>query len=202
MLAGDLDHDGAVDALVVGHRHAWLLRGLQHGWLGESSRVPGRHDLVDATLYISEVDFYSGNDGGSASGIDLSASPVYGDVSLTSGFTPDPYTLSLTPGGSNDASAVDASCAGQVGSAPDVGLEFTSGNLPLYIYVESGEDTTLVVNTPDASWICDDDSGVGLNPGLSFKAPQSGRYDIWVGRFGDAGGAATLKISEVQFPRD
>jgi hypothetical protein len=50
VLAGDLDHDGAVDALVVGHRHAWLLRGLQHGWLGESSRVPGRHDLVDATL--------------------------------------------------------------------------------------------------------------------------------------------------------
>jgi hypothetical protein len=37
---------------------------------------------------------------------------------------------------------------------------------------------------------------------VSFKAPESGRYDIWVGRFGDAGGSATLNISEVQFPRD
>ena len=173
--------------------------GTYNIWVGRLSTS----DLVDATLYISEVDFYTtSTGGGGSSGIDLSASPVYGDVSLSSGFTPDPYTLSLTPGGSNDASTVDASCAGQVGSAPDVDLYYTSGSLPLYIYVESGDDTTLVINTPDGDWICDDDSGVGLNPGVSFKAPGSGRYDIWVGRFGDAAGSATLRISEVQFPRD
>lgn len=192
------DDDSGAGPLDPGLYWAKPASGTYNIWVG---RLSGS-GTVDATLYISEVDFYTQGDGGGSSGIDLSASPVYGNVTLNSGFTPDPYTLSLTPGGSNDASAVDASCAGQVGSAPDVGLEFTSGNLPLYIYVESGEDTTLVVNTPDAAWICDDDSGAGLNPGLSFKAPQSGRYDIWVGRFGDAGGAATLKISEVQFPRD
>jgi hypothetical protein len=191
------DDDSGAGPLDPGLYWAKPASGTYNIWVGRLSTS----DLVDATLYISEVDFYTASSG-SGSGIDLSASPVYGDVDLTSGFTPDPYTLSLTPGGSNDASSVDASCAGQVGSAPDVGLEFTSGSLPLYIYVESGEDTTLVVNTPDAEWICDDDSGVGLNPGVSFKAPQSGRYDIWVGRFGDAGGSATLKISEVQFPRD
>jgi hypothetical protein len=50
ILTGDLDRDGAVDALVIGHRRAWVLRGLRHGWLGDAARVPGRHDLVDAAL--------------------------------------------------------------------------------------------------------------------------------------------------------
>jgi hypothetical protein len=172
--------------------------GTYNIWVGRLSTS----DLVDATLHISEVSYHATGSGSGSSGIDLTAAPVYGDVTLSSGFTPDPYTLSLTPGGSNDASTVDATCTGQVGSAPDVDLYYTSGNLPLYIYVQSGDDTTLVINTPDGDWICDDDAGAGLNPGVSFKAPESGRYDIWVGRFGDAGGSATLNISEVQFPRD
>ena len=172
--------------------------GTYNIWVGRLSTS----ELVEATLHISEISFHTTSTGGGSSGIDLSASPVYGDVTLSSGFTPDPYTLSLTPGGSNDASTVDATCAGQVGSAPDVDLYYTSGNLPLYIYVESSDDTTLVINTPDGEWICDDDAGIGLNPGVAFKGPGSGRYDIWVGRFGDAAGSATLNISEVEFPRD
>jgi hypothetical protein len=191
------DDDSGAGPLDPGLSWSKPQSGTYNIWVGRLSTS----DLVDATLYISEIDYYTTGTGG-GSGIDLSASPVYGDITLSSGFTPDPYTLSLTPGGSNDASTVDASCAGQVGSAPDVDLYYTSGSLPLYIYVESGDDTTLVINTPDGDWICDDDSGVGLNPGVSFKAPGSGRYDIWVGRFGDAAGSATLRISEVQFPRD
>lgn len=172
--------------------------GTYNIWVGRLSSS----DLVDATLHISEVSFHTNSPGGAAAGIDVGAAPVYGDVNLTAGFTPDPYTVSVTPGGSNEASSVNASCTGQVGSAPDVDLYYTPGSLPLYIYVESNDDTTLLINTPDGEWICDDDSGSGLNPGISFKAPGSGLYDIWIGRFGDAGGSATLNISEVQFPRD
>jgi hypothetical protein len=173
--------------------------GLYNIWVGHFSDG----SLVNATLHISELGFQSSRVASdSATGIDYSAAAYYGDVSLTAGFSPDPHVIRVTPGGSNDARSVSDRCAGQIGSAPDVNLEYTSGSLPLYIYAQSGDDTTLVVNTPGGDWICDDDSGVGLNPGIVFKAPASGTYDIWVGRFGDADGQATLNISEIAFPMD
>ena len=65
------------------------------------------------------------------------------------------------------------------------------------------KDTTLVINTPSGEWICDDDSSTGVNPGVGFKAPEEGLYDIWVGRYeGGASGTATLNISEATFPQD
>ena len=58
-------------------------------------------------------------------------------------------------------------------------------------------DTTLVVNAADGSWHCNDDFD-GLNPAITFEAPASGQYDIWVGVYGEAGVApAGLYISEV-----
>ena len=192
------DDDSGAGPLEPGLSWAKPQSGLYNIWVGRL----GASDPVDATLYISEVSFQTGSLGGAGGGIDVGAAPVYGDVTLSGGFTPDPYTVALTPGGINDASTVNSACTGQVGGAPDVDLYFTPGSRPLYIYVESGDDTTLLVNTPDGEWICDDDSGSGLNPGLVFKAPASGLYDIWVGRFGDAAGSATLNISESAFPAD
>ncbi len=194
------DDDGADSPLDPGLTWAKPASGLYNIWVGHYDSG----DTVDSTLNISETGYHTTRAAGAGGGasIDPGAAPVYGDVRLEAGFTPDPHAMTLTPGGAMDARSVDPSCAGQVGSAPDVDLYYTAGAFPLYIYVESDEDTTLVVNTPDGSWICDDDSGAGLNPGLGFKAPASGLYDIWVGRFGDAGGTATLNISETTFPRD
>lgn len=129
---------------------------------------------------------------------DLSARPTYETVSLTSGFPNDPYNVSVQSGGSIDASGVGSPCTGYIASAPDVRLNFQSGSLPLYISASSDADTTLIVNAPDGQWYCDDDTGEGLNPQVTFVKPTSGQYDIWIGTYASADfRSATLSISEL-----
>lgn len=131
---------------------------------------------------------------------DFNANPNYGTVNLNTGFTPDPQVVNLQSGGNLDARNIGGSCAGFITNAPDVRLNYTAGNtFPLIISVASAADTTLVINGPDGSWYCDDDSGVnGLNPAIRFNSPQTGRYEIWVGTYGNASlQAAQLNISEV-----
>lgn len=117
-----------------------------------------------------------------------SLNPHFGTVNLSAGFTPDPYVVNVASGGRNDASqTVSSSCRGFISEAPDVRLNYRAGSYPLILSVASDSDTTLVVNGPDGSWYCDDDSGnYGLNPALRFGSPQSGQYDIWIGTYGNA----------------
>ncbi len=134
-----------------------------------------------------------------ASAQDAGAAPTFGEVSLSSGFTPDPYMVELRSGGSIDAArTLGGNCVGFVASAPDFDLYFNAGSLPLIISVAAAADTTLVINGPDGEWYCDDDSGDGLNPSIRFAAPQTGLYDIWVGTYADNSlQEATLSISEL-----
>lgn len=130
---------------------------------------------------------------------DFNARPNYGEVTLRTGFTPDPRTVQLRAGGDLNAQNLSGSCRGFITNAPDVRLNFTGGNLPLILSVAAGSDTTLVVNAPDGSYYCDDDGGVnGLNPAVRFNNPQSGRYEIWVGTYASGQTQpARLHISEV-----
>jgi hypothetical protein len=130
---------------------------------------------------------------------DYSAPPTYGSVNLNSGFTPDPYNVRLTSGGARSASNVSSSCRGWIANAPDYSVYYQAGNMfDLTIGAVSDSDTTLVVNGPSGNWYCDDDSGEGLNPSLTFANPASGRYDIWVGSYREGNYAdATLSISEL-----
>lgn len=130
---------------------------------------------------------------------DISADPNYGTVNLRSGFTPDPRIVAVRSGGDIDAGTIDPSCRGYISEAPDVRLVYSAGSLPLIISVDSGADTTLVINGPDGQWYCDDDGGVnGLNPMVRFDDPESGRYEIWVGTYGNASiERARLHISEI-----
>lgn len=137
---------------------------------------------------------------GTASAQDWRLNPTYGGVTLSTGFTPDPYQVNLQSGGSiNAANTLGGNCRGYVANAPDFRLQYNAGNvLPLAISVNSAADTTLVVNAPDGRWYCDDDSGGGLNPSLTWNSPMSGQYDIYVGTYGSASLAnATLAISEL-----
>lgn len=128
---------------------------------------------------------------------DPGADPAYGDVSLEEGFVPDPDETSLTAGGSIEVDKGRCSY-GYVANAPDVDLYYTtSGGSNLYIYVRSGEDTTLLINTPDGSWRCDDDGLGDMNPVVIFRNAPSGLYDIWVGTYGDDLASATVYISEI-----
>lgn len=135
----------------------------------------------------------------SASAQDINAEAIYETVYLDGGFAEDPYVINLSSGGSNDAqNTINSSCRGYIANAPDVRLHFSPGSLPLIISVGSNADTTLVVNAPDGRWYCDDDSGDGLNPSITFDRPLNGRYEIWVGTYGDSElNDAQLHISEL-----
>lgn len=128
-----------------------------------------------------------------------SAAPTYGEVSLSAGFTPDPYRVDLMSGGPvNSAERLGGNCPGFIADAPDFDLYYNAGSLPLILSVHARSDTTLVVHAPDGQWYCDDDSGAGVNPKLRFAAPQSGLYDIWIGSYDPGSNApAQLKISEL-----
>jgi hypothetical protein len=137
---------------------------------------------------------------GSTHAQDYTETATYGDVSLSAGFTPDPYSVSLLAGGSTDAYELGGACIGQIATAPDLQLDYDSSSIfSLYIFVSSDVDTSLVVNTPSGEWICDDDSGEELNPVVQFHNPQSGIYDIWVGVV-DGGNfaSAMLFLSELE----
>jgi hypothetical protein len=122
--------------------------------------------------------------------------PTYGSANLSSGFLPDPYTVSLTAGGSISAWGLGNGTAGNVANPPDFDLYYNAGGYTLYIYVVSASDTTLVINTPDGQWVGNDDYD-GFNPAVVFTNPRSGLYDIWVGTFGSSMASATLYISEM-----
>jgi len=136
-----------------------------------------------------------------ASAQNVNGRPNYGTVNLRTGFTPDPRVVALRSGGEINAESISPSCRGFISNAPDVRLNFTGGSsLPLILSVASRADTTLVVNAPDGRWYCDDDSGVnGLNPMVRFNRPLTGRYEIWVGTYGNSSlQPAQLHISELR----
>lgn len=120
----------------------------------------------------------------------------FGSVELTSGFTPDPYVVEIVAGGSYDAGAFCSDCAGSVAEAPDFDLYYEAGNWPLFIYVSSGADTTLLIRAPDGEYYGNDDA-IGYDPMVAFEDAMSGLYSIWVGTFGDAADAA-IYISETE----
>jgi len=135
---------------------------------------------------------------GAAMAQDPSAQSSYGSVQLDAGFTPDPYTVDITSGGSRNASLLPGNCRGWVAEAPDFDVYYQADGLDLTIAAVSDSDTTLVINAPDGSWYCDDDGGEGLNPLMTFNNPQSGRYDIWIGSYSEGDYAsAILSMSEL-----
>ena len=85
-----------------------------------------------------------------------------------------------------------------ISRAPDFQLTYDAGSLPLTFGVSTPTQTRPWSSTrPDGDWYCDDDSGGGTDPEVSFYRPQSGVYDVWVGAFDGDGGEAELFITEL-----
>ena len=127
-----------------------------------------------------------GGGSGTGTGLDYSLPPNYGEVTLASGFTPDPASVSITSGGPVNVATLGlgGACSGYATSAPDFELSYTSGSFSLLrFYFESSGDTTLIINGPTGQWYCVDDSFGTLNPTIDFQNPSSGVYDIWVGSY-------------------
>lgn len=163
-------------------------------WIGSYSQG----DYAAATLSVSEVGLVAEH-GARGNGPDYTLPAAFGEVTLQSGFQPDPYRVNIISGGQFRASSVRSGCAGWVAGAPDFQLNFTAGMLPLIISAASNSDTTLLVNDPNGNWHCNDDGGnAGLNPALTFNNAASGVYDIWIGSYREGDNAdAMLSISEL-----
>lgn len=139
-----------------------------------------------------------------AQNLNIGATGTSGQIRLTADFAPDPHSVTVAAGGAIEATRANESCnAGFIPQRASYSLRYTAGDFPLYIYATSDSDTTLAVRAPNGTWVCDDDSGGNLNPLVSFASPTSGRYQIWVGRFGaqDETASAVLSISEVGGPQ-
>ncbi|WP_420470897.1 peptidase S1 [Brevundimonas sp. FT23042] len=134
---------------------------------------------------------------GSAAAQDAGRTATYGEIRLSAGFTPDPYTVNVQAGGNVNGSNLPGACTGYISTAPDFEVTYSAGSFPLVFRTLSSEDTTLIINGPDGRWYCDDDSYGDGDAEVRFSRPQSGTYDIWVGKFGSGGTApARLLITE------
>lgn len=134
---------------------------------------------------------------GPTSAQDAGLTATYGEIRLNVGFTPDPYTVNVQAGGGIDGSRLPGACTGYIAAAPDFEVTYSAGSLPLAFRTVSSTDTTLIINGPDGNWYCDDDGYGDGDAEVRFNRPQSGTYDIWVGKFGSSGTAsARLLITE------
>ena len=132
--------------------------------------------------------------------LDFRLEPNSGTTELTSGFTPDPFSIDLRSGGLIDASYLGDDCSGSVTAAPDYDVRYTAGSqslLRIYFVADSFADTTLIINAPDGSWHCNDDAPGRIDPQVDFEDPASGLYDVWVGSY-EAGtvNPGTLYVTE------
>ncbi|MGJ8690683.1 MAG: caspase family protein [Gammaproteobacteria bacterium] len=132
---------------------------------------------------------------------DVISDPLFGTESIEGGFVADPFKVNIIAGGPFDASTGDSNCSGYIAAdQPDFRIHYTPSNYPLGIFVNSLIDTTLIVNTPDGSWECNDDFSEleNNNSGILLTTPLTGQYDIWVGTYdqSDAGADAQLIITE------
>lgn len=126
----------------------------------------------------------------------LAQQSMFGNASLRSGFLPDPHTLNGQSGGNVDASAVNGACRGFISPHPSHVVTLTSAFRWMRVFVESAGDTTIMIQTPQNTVLCNDDT-YGLNPAVE-QAWQPGTYRIWVGAYQQSSAAPyTLRFTEI-----
>ncbi len=149
-------------------------------------------DYIDGKLYITERPIqpgYGRQSTSNASELNFLGEPTYGTIELAEYFTPDPAEYNGTSGGVVDVSDLNLGpgCTGYSSVDPDFRLNWSGSTQDLYISFISDnpeDDTTIIVNTSDGSWICNDDAtSETLNPGLSLKDFPEGQFDIWIGSY-------------------
>lgn len=155
------------------------------------------------TLYLTQQDLHPGNIYGQGE-LDPTLPPLYGEISLRPGFSPNPYTVTVESGNSLDVWSMNISgCGGYAESAPTLRLNWSGSTESLSIgFVDDlGGDTTMVVQGPTGQYYCNDDSNSSLNPTVRIANPASGEYNIWVNSYrrGESHRGA-LSITDVPLP--
>ncbi len=116
------------------------------------------------------------------------APQAYITVDVTGGFALDPFFVSVNGGGPIDASTLDPSCSGYITERPRLTINWdgTAAFAELFLY--SDHNPSLVVQTPDGSYICNDDTNdLVRDPTIEVTNPPKGQYKIWVGNIDNRG---------------
>ncbi len=122
----------------------------------------------------------------------------YGRQSLAPGFQPSPVTIDVVSGGDVAVKplALGDNCLGYAAADPDVVVDLAPGFKRVTFLIASSEDTTLIINLPNGSWSCNDDTN-GLNPALVYFDAAPGSYQIWIGSYAaDTFDDAVLYLAE------
>ncbi len=151
-------------------------------------------------LALAVLTTLAGQSASAQSRLDVGRTPNYGARSVTPGFTPDPIRVAVTSCGSLNVAAMGlgAGCTGFATAAPDFNFTLTSADAFLRVFMDAGnDDTTLIINKPDGSWVCADDV-YGVNPSIDFNGAQPGLYNVWVGSYrSNVRARGTLGITEL-----
>ncbi len=166
-------------------------------------------ESIASTLYITELDYQPISDGmagfGDVEFLEIGGDESYfGMTTLAPGFTPDPHTVSVTSGGSLDVSAMDlgVGCVGFATAQPDFILDYARDGSMLRFYMEGDGDTALIINAPDGSWHCNDDSYGTVDPTVTFEGALAGQYDVWIASYQSGTNiSGTLSITELNSNR-
>ena len=132
------------------------------------------------------------------SSLNPAGAPRYGSHTLAPGFAPSPFIHDALSGGDINVKSLGLgdNCLGYAARDPDFVIELTSDFPRITFLSASAQDTTLMVNTPNGSWSCNDDSN-GLNPALVYHNALPGAYRIWIGSYAEEGfDESTLYITE------
>lgn len=116
---------------------------------------------------------------------DWRGQPHFGEIRLGAGFSPDPYSRSITAGGTtNIGPCLGNNWAGFVTARPDFDLYWSGSTAQLSIVVDAAADTILLVNGPDGTWYYNDDlSQNDRRSVITIERPKEGLYDIWIGSY-------------------
>ncbi|MEZ4707579.1 MAG: hypothetical protein R3A44_10250 [Caldilineaceae bacterium] len=105
-------------------------------------------------------------------------------LNLEAGFPLDPMILSVNGGGDVDANTLDEKCAGYINPDPVVTLNWSGQAEFVEVFFFSDHDPTLVIQTPDGGYACNDDANdLLLDPSIQADNPPAGQYKIWVGSY-------------------
>ena len=115
--------------------------------------------------------------------VDLSQK-AYVTLDIQAGNPLDPFIVSVNGGGSLDAAALGGDCRGFVNIEPVARINWQGEAAMSRIFFFSDHDPTLIVQSPDGEFHCNDDANVLLlDPSITFQKPQPGTYNIWVGSY-------------------
>jgi hypothetical protein len=131
--------------------------------------------------------------------LDRGGEPEFGEVGLATGFVPAVISIPVVAGGSVFTSYLGFDCTGFTDSPPDFIVHFEAGASQLlrFFSIPSGNNSaTMIVYDPSGNWSCDNNGSFSTpDPTIDFTNPKSGAYKVWIGSFGETGGA-TLFVTE------